>query len=90
MNVGVRETKAHLSEYLRRVRAGEVVTITDRGEVTAYLVPPSFFENHLSNVDLGIAEGWITAPVSRAPLPKIARYKASASVAEILNEDRGE
>lgn len=31
MNVGVRELKQHLSEFLDRAAAGEVVTITDRG-----------------------------------------------------------
>jgi hypothetical protein len=31
MAIGVREAKALLSQYLRRVKAGEVVTITDRG-----------------------------------------------------------
>lgn len=38
--VGVRDLKAHLSEYLRRVRAGEVVLVTDRGEVVAELRAP--------------------------------------------------
>jgi len=31
--VGIRELKDHLSEYLRRVRGGESVLVTDRGEV---------------------------------------------------------
>jgi antitoxin (DNA-binding transcriptional repressor) of toxin-antitoxin stability system len=38
--VGVRDLKAHLSEYLRRVRGGEVVLVTDRGEVVAELRAP--------------------------------------------------
>jgi prevent-host-death family protein len=37
---GVRDLKAHLSAYLRRARAGETVTITDRGAVIAQLTPP--------------------------------------------------
>ena len=37
--VGVKELKARLSEYLRYVRAGEPVLITDRGEVVAELRP---------------------------------------------------
>ena len=32
--------KAKLSEYLRDVRHGETVLITDRGQVVAQLVPP--------------------------------------------------
>ncbi len=38
--VGVRELKNRLSEYLRLVRAGEHVLVTDRGEVIAELAPP--------------------------------------------------
>ncbi len=38
--VGIRELKNSLSEYLRRVRAGESVLVTDRGEVVAELAPP--------------------------------------------------
>jgi prevent-host-death family protein len=37
--VGVRELKAHLSECLRRVQAGERLTVTDRGRAVATLAP---------------------------------------------------
>jgi prevent-host-death family protein len=39
--VGVRELRNHLSEYLRAVKQGEPVLITDRGQVIAELRPPS-------------------------------------------------
>ena len=38
--VGVHEAKTHLSDLLRRVEAGETVTITRRGEPVAELRPP--------------------------------------------------
>ncbi|MGH9416494.1 MAG: type II toxin-antitoxin system Phd/YefM family antitoxin [Terriglobales bacterium] len=38
-SVGVRELKSQLSAYLRRVRAGEPVAITDRGKAIAEIVP---------------------------------------------------
>lgn len=34
-SVWVRELKNRLSEYLREVRSGEVVLVTDRGDVVA-------------------------------------------------------
>ena len=37
--VGVRQLKARLSEYLRLVKTGETVLITDRDEVVAELRP---------------------------------------------------
>lgn len=38
--IGIRELKNRLSEYVRLVRAGEHVLVTDRGEVVAELRPP--------------------------------------------------
>ncbi len=38
--VGISELTNHLSEYVRKVRGGESVLVTDRGEVVAELGPP--------------------------------------------------
>jgi len=38
--VGIRELKNKLSAYVRKVEAGDVVLVTDRGRVVAELVPP--------------------------------------------------
>ncbi len=38
--VGIRELKNHLSEYVRRVRAGERIRISSHGEVVAELRSP--------------------------------------------------
>lgn len=38
--VGIRELKSRLSEYLRMVRNGEEILVTDRGEVVAELRQP--------------------------------------------------
>ena len=38
-SIGSYETKTHLADLLRRVRAGEGFTITQRGEPVADLVP---------------------------------------------------
>ncbi len=37
--VGVKELKARLSEYIRYVKAGEAVLVTERGDVVAELRP---------------------------------------------------
>jgi antitoxin (DNA-binding transcriptional repressor) of toxin-antitoxin stability system len=38
--VGLRELKNHLSRYIRDVRSGHAVVVTDRGRVVAELRPP--------------------------------------------------
>ena len=39
LTIGVRELKAHLSESLKRVQAGERLTVTDRNRPIAILMP---------------------------------------------------
>ena len=39
VTVGVRDLKACLSEYLRRVREGQVVVITDHGKPVGRIIP---------------------------------------------------
>jgi prevent-host-death family protein len=39
MQVGVRELKSRLSHYLRQVKAGQTVTVTEHGKPVATLSP---------------------------------------------------
>ena len=39
--VGIRELKNRLSQYLRRVRTGEQIVVTERGRPVAVISPPS-------------------------------------------------
>jgi prevent-host-death family protein len=39
--IGLRELKNRLSHYVRRVRTGHPIQVTDRGEVVAELLPPA-------------------------------------------------
>ncbi|MEE9415871.1 MAG: type II toxin-antitoxin system prevent-host-death family antitoxin [Acidimicrobiales bacterium] len=84
MDVGVRELKSKLSEYLGRVASGEAITVTDRGKPIARLVGI----DEGSAIDRGIEQGWIDAP-RRTSLEPIARVRVRTSVLEVLDEDRG-
>ncbi|MDE2282466.1 MAG: type II toxin-antitoxin system prevent-host-death family antitoxin [Actinomycetales bacterium] len=39
--IGIRELRQHASRYLERVKAGEVVEVTERGKLIALLVSPT-------------------------------------------------
>jgi len=56
-SVGIRQLKAHLSEYVRRAEAGETVMVTDRGREVARLAPPRKNEGLRELMAKGIVRG---------------------------------
>jgi prevent-host-death family protein len=94
MDVSVREPKARLSEYLRRVRQGEEVVITHRGEPVGRIVPIEQ-EQPATEADIvrrlrempWIRPGRGGEPLgARDPLPHRPGEK---TLADIVLEDRG-
>jgi prevent-host-death family protein len=87
--IGVRELRQHASRYLQRVKAGETVEVTERGELVALLVPPS---PAISSRERLIADGRLV-PASH-PLRLPARVAAapgapdSATALDDLRMDR--
>jgi prevent-host-death family protein len=84
-DVGVRQLKQRLSEYLDRAERGEIVRVTDRGRPKAILGPVP----GRARVEDGIRDGWIT-PGTGSPLVRLPRAKSSRRVLDVLAEDRGE
>jgi len=86
MDVGVRELKQHLSEFLERAQRGEVIRVTDRGVPKAQLTPlPG-----VGVLTLAIEQGWVRAPVSSNGLrDAVGRFESDRTIGEILDEDRG-
>lgn len=68
-SVGVKQLKSHLSEYLRLVRNGETVLVTDRDEVVAELRPAHrrAIASSLEEILDGLAQ---RGELTRAGLPK--------------------
>lgn len=83
MDVGIRELKAKLSEYLERAAAGEDIVVTDRGRPVVRLVPVGVDDPLTRGVD----EGWVDPP-RRAGLGPAQRFRSTASVLETLEADR--
>ena len=91
----MRELKNRLSEFLRDVRAGERVLVTDRGEVVAELAPPGHggHEPDVPTALLVLAKrGLATLGSSGDPavypaLPRRRRRKLTA--AQLLDAERG-
>jgi prevent-host-death family protein len=94
--VGIRDLKNKLSEYLRRVRLGESVLVTDRGEVVAELLPPGQRQGDPS-VPAGlqslVRRGLLIlgTPAGTNLYPALSRKQGERrrSVAQLLDEERG-
>ena len=84
MEVGIRELRGRLSEYLARVRDGGEVVVTDRGTAFARIVPIKGGRA----LDRAIAEGLVThAPESIRTRPR-RRVTSRAKVSELVREQR--
>lgn len=94
--VGVRELKNRLSEYLRQVRSGDSVLVTDRGEVIAELTPPG-----QGATDASVPAGLLAlarrellvmgAPTDSSVYPSLPRQpRRKRSAAQLLHDERGE
>ncbi len=88
--IGVRELRQNASRYLRLVKAGERVAVTERGELIAYLIPAH--EKPVSIIDQLLAAGqYRPATGSLADvLDPIELPPGSKTASEVLQEMRDE
>lgn len=93
--VGVRELKNRLSEYIRQVRSGESVLVTDRGEVVAELTPPGHgtTEGDIAPGLRALAKRGLAslgAPSDARMYPALPRRrKRKLTAAQLLDQERG-
>lgn len=85
--IGVRELKARLSEYLRQVKQGRTIVITEHGKPVGRLVPTgqSLEQRLKAMIDAGLAE-WNGKPLP--PMKPVAKLKGGKSIADLIIEDR--
>ncbi len=85
--IGIRELKARLSSYLRRVKAGETIVITERGTPIGRIVPTSAALDARARemVEAGLAEWSGRRPTLEPPA---AHSRGPRQVSELVIEDR--
>lgn len=84
MEVGIRELRADLSRYLRRVREGEEIVVTDRGTPIARITPA----NGRSRLDELIAAGVVTPAPRQSPRKLPKPIKVKGTVSDLVAEQR--
>lgn len=87
--VGAREFKMRLGTYLRQVREGRTLTITDRGRPVATVTPVDTTGQSIeARLDQLRAEGVVTGtgkPLRRVSKPIVVRGRP---LSETISEDR--
>lgn len=91
-STGIRQLKNNLSRFVRRIEAGERITVTAHGRVVAQLVPPGKATKGRSKrydelVDAGVIRPAIEARKAAA-WPDIHLPQGSARA--LIDTDRGE
>ncbi len=87
LNVGVRELKTNLSKYLREIKRGRTIVITEHGRTVGRLVPAALSLDEKTDAlqQAGILR-WNGKKLPRVKhRPKVRGLK---TVAELLIEDR--
>jgi len=85
--VGIRELRQNLSVYLRRVRDGESLEVTDRGSSVALLVPS---QDHASPLELLARAGRVRLPTRKLKDLATPTGRASETLSRALEEGRAE
>ena len=81
--IGIRELRDHLSQYLERVQLGEEVVVTDRGRAIARVVPL----NGERTIDRLIREGRVT-PAKQRLRSRPKPLKTAGTVSDLVAEQR--
>ena len=92
--VGIRELKNRLSEYVRLVRNGETMLVTDRGVVVAELRPPGNTSIDSSDpvIESLVRRGNVTIGAPNRPdlYPLLPSITPPGTAEKMLDEERGD
>jgi prevent-host-death family protein len=89
IEVGVRELKARLSAFLRRVKAGDTVIITERRAPIARIEPLAESKSTEDQIEALTQAGLVSWSGETLPqLAPVAKAEGDRTVADLLLEDR--
>ena len=87
LTVGVRDLKARLSEYLRQVKQGGVIVITEHGVPIGKIIPQSeTLEEKMKRLSTSGRYNW--AGKKMAVHAPIAENKSQYLISDLISEDR--
>ena len=87
-SIGIRELRQNASVYLRLVKAGETIEVTDRGEPVAQLVP---IPRHETTLERLVREGKVRPAVAPLDLSQLKPVRPKPGIplpGQLLENER--
>ncbi len=86
---GVKEVRDHFTRYLKRVKQGEEIVVTERGKPVALLTPIPEVTGFREKLELAARKGLIRLPQKEGNIPVHKKIRLQGkSLTEILLEER--
>jgi prevent-host-death family protein len=87
MRVGTRELKNKLSEYLRRVKAGETIIVTEHGKTIGQIIPmKESIEERMKGMIAAGQAAWNGEKLS--PYKTVIHNRGKGLLSDLVIEDR--
>lgn len=92
MKKGIREVRDHFTRYLKQVRAGKTIIITDRGEPVAQLSAVTASQPLETRLEHLERQGFLRLAKNKGPLPRLQRGlpKRGPLLRELVVRERDE
>jgi prevent-host-death family protein len=92
MRVGTAELRNRLSYFLAKVRRGQRVVVTDRGEPVAELVPLGAESDLRGRIEAMARDGVVTAEPKRprASVQALPLHRAGVRISQVVSDLRDE
>lgn len=86
---GIKEIRDNFTQYLKRVKQGEEIIVTERGKPVALLKPIPEGKGVLEKLESAAMKGLIRLPQKKGNIPIHKKIKLSGkSLTEVILEDR--
>jgi prevent-host-death family protein len=87
--VGIRELKSRLSHYIRHVKSGKTLTITERGKPVGRIIPIKEEQSLEEKLEAMAQAGLLAWNGEKLePMEPVVRTRGERTVADLLIEDR--
>jgi prevent-host-death family protein len=89
LRTGVKEVRDHFTQYLKMVKKGEEIVVTERGRPVALIKPVAEIKDMRERLESAAEKGLIRLPLKEGNIPVHKKVKLTGkSLTKIILEER--